>query len=201
MSYFTKPVRTQRLMTLGFFSAIIAVSSATINSTRILAFGSLNPQVTTQADEYTTQSDLYALNSFDKQFVTAAAQGNLTEVELGKLALKQASQTEVKQFAERMIQDHTQAYNQLKLLAGQQNIAFPTAIGKQNQETLTKLSKLSGSTFDQTYMNTMVEAHTKTLSLFEQEGQQGSNPALKAWAAKIIPTVKEHLQIARSIVS
>lgn len=133
--------------------------------------------------------------------MTTAAQGNLTEVELGKLALTQASQTEVKQFAERMIQDHTQAYNQLKLLASQQNIAFPTGIDKQNQETLTKLSKLSGSTFDQTYVNTMVKAHIETLSLFEQEGKQGSNPALKAWAAKIIPTVKEHLQMARSIMS
>jgi putative membrane protein len=200
MSFFTKRVRTQRLISLGFFSAILAVSVTTINSTRILAFGSPNSQVTTKYGQHITQPNLYAINSFDKQFVTAAAQGNLAEVEVGKLALKQATQTEVKQFAERMVQDHTQAYNELKVLARQQNITFPTGIGKQNQATLTNLSKLSGSAFDQTYMNNMVEAHIKTESLCEQEGQQGEDPVLKTWAAKILPTVKEHLQMARSIV-
>jgi putative membrane protein len=200
MSFFTKRVRTQRLISLGFFSAILAVSITTINSTRILAFDSPNSQVTTKYGQHITQPNLYAINSFDKQFVTAAAQGNLAEVELGKLALKQASKTEVKQFAERMVQDHTQAYNELKLLASQQKITFPAGIGKQNQATLTNLSKLSGSAFDQTYMNNMVEAHIKTESLFEQEAEQGEDPVLKTWAAKILPTVKEHLQMARSIV-
>jgi putative membrane protein len=46
----------------------------------------------------------------------------------------------------------------------------------------------------------MVEAHIKTESLFEQEAEQGEDPVLKTWAAKILPTVKEHLQMARSIV-
>ncbi|MGH2414845.1 MAG: DUF4142 domain-containing protein, partial [Microcystaceae cyanobacterium] len=71
----------------------------------------------------------------------------------------------------------------------------------QNKATKARLSKLSGATFDRELMNQMVIDHQKTVSLFEQEAQQGQDPDLKAWAAQTLPILKDHLRLALSTQS
>ncbi|MBD2211946.1 DUF4142 domain-containing protein [Calothrix sp. FACHB-156] len=190
MSNFTKPTQLGRLTFLAACSAILIVG---INNTRVLS--------TPGTSIHTRNSQQYALNSFDQQFVTKVAQGNLIEVELAKLALQKSSQNEVKQFAQRMINDHTQAYNYLKQFASKKGIKFPEGINNQDKALIKDLSQLSGTNFDQKYMNQMLQAHKATKSLFEQEIQEGQDSDLKTWAKQTITTVEEHLQMASSIIN
>jgi len=129
-------------------------------------------------------------------FVREAAIGGLAEVELGQLAAQKASSADVKQFAQRMVTDHGKANTELKSLAQKKNITVPTELDAKHKQTIEKLSKLSGPAFDRAYMDEMRKDHKKDVSEFKQQSMKGSDPELKAWAATILPTLQEHMQMA-----
>lgn len=135
----------------------------------------------------------------DRQFAIKAAQDNIAEIELGQLASQRALNSEVKQFGQRMVRDHTQASAELKELATQKGITLPQDIGEENRKMKANLSKLSGVAFDEAYINHMVAEHNQDVSLFGRQSRQGNDPDLKAWAAKTLPILQEHLQLARSL--
>src|SRR5262249_17471675 len=87
----------------------------------------------------------------DHQFVTEAASGGMEEVELGKIGTEKASSDQVKQFGQRMVDDHGKANDELKALAQSKNITVPSAPSAKDQATIDKLSKLSGEPFDRAY--------------------------------------------------
>ena len=126
-----------------------------------------------------------------------AAQGGMAEVELGQLATQKASSDAVKQFGQRMVTDHGKANDELKTLAQSKSIMLPTDIGK-HKATKDKLEKLSGAAFDRAYMQEMLNDHRKDVSDFRKESQSGKDPDVKAWAARTLPTLEEHLQMAQS---
>jgi putative membrane protein len=133
----------------------------------------------------------------DETFVTKAAQGGMAEVELGKLATEKASTDAVKQFGQRMVDDHSKANDELKTLAQSKNITLPTDIGAKHKAVHDRLMKLSGAAFDQAYMKAMVSDHVEDVNEFKTESKSGKDAAVKAWAAKTLPTLEEHLKMAR----
>lgn len=141
------------------------------------------------------------LSSSDRQFINEAAQDGLAEVQLGQLASERAASNSVKQFGQRMVQDHTQVNNQLQQLATQKGVTLPKTLNNENQQVSQRLSKLSGAQFDREYMNHMVQAHEKDVAAFESQAQQGQDADVKAFAAQTLPALQEHLQEARSIAN
>ncbi|MBD2307682.1 DUF4142 domain-containing protein [Chroococcidiopsis sp. FACHB-1243] len=163
----------------------------------------LNPSIdqpnrdSTQTQPSTTGQD-QQLSTQDRQFITEAAQGGMAEVQLGKLALQRASSQEVKDYAQHMIDEHTKVNQELMALAQQKGVTPPKTIGQKNEVVRAKLSKLSSSAFDKAYMNEAgVKSHAHQEALFSQQAKQGQDPDLKAFAAKVLPTVQEHLQQAQ----
>jgi putative membrane protein len=141
------------------------------------------------------------LSKSDKDFVTRAAQDGMAEVALGELATRMASNEEVKQFAQRMVDDHTKANNELKELASKEGITFPNEMSGKQKALQDRLAKLSGADFDREYMRAMVKDHDSAVALFEKQARSGGDPELKAWAEKTLPTLREHQQIARDLAS
>ena len=133
----------------------------------------------------------------DQHFVMEAANGGMAEVELGKLATDKASSDEVKKFGQRMVDDHGKANDELKKLAENKHITLPTAPDAKHKATMDRLSKLSGEAFDRAYMQEMVKDHRKDVSEFRTESKSGKDPDVKAWAAKTLPTLEEHLKLAQ----
>jgi len=133
----------------------------------------------------------------DQHFVLEAAKGGLAEVELGKLASEKASTDQVKQFGKRMVDDHSKANDELKSLAQSKNITLPTTVDPKEKALEDKLSRMSGEQFDRTYMQHMVADHRKDVNEFRTESQSGKDPEIKAWAAKTLPTLEEHLKQAQ----
>jgi putative membrane protein len=137
-------------------------------------------------------------NSADHHFVTEAAVGGMAEVELGKLASEKGSSDQVKQFGQRMVTDHGKANDELKTLAQSKNITLPTDLDAKHKATRDRLAKMSGEAFDRAYMQEMLADHRKDVSEFRKESQSGKDPEIKAWAAKTLPTLEEHLTMAQS---
>lgn len=137
----------------------------------------------------------------DATFMTKAAEGGVAEVELGNVAKDKASSDAVKQFGQHMVDDHSKANDELKSLAQQKNVTLPTGVNAKDQATKDKLSGMSGAAFDRAYMRDMVSDHRKDIAEFQREANNGKDPDVKAWAAKTLPTLQSHLQMAQDTES
>src|SRR5262249_23891291 len=136
----------------------------------------------------------------DQAFVQEAAVGGLAEVELGRLAVQKAKDDRVRQFGQKMIDDHSKANDQLKQAASQEGLTVPTAIDEKHKLTMNKLEKLSGAQFDSAYAKEMVKDHREDVKLFEKQASAGSSSVQK-FAAETLPTLKNHLQMAEALGS
>ena len=135
--------------------------------------------------------------SIDKAFVTKAAQGGMAEVELGKLAVDKGSSSEVKQFGQKMVEEHGKANDQLKSLAANKNMTLPTALTPKDKALEARLSKLAGPAFDRAYMRAMVTDHRQDVNEFKMESKSGADADIKSWASNTLPTLETHLKMAQ----
>ncbi len=134
----------------------------------------------------------------DQQFITKAAQDNIGEIQVAKLAEQKASDNNIKQMAQRFINDHQQNEQQLKQVAQQLNVTLPDKPSAKAQAKYDKLSKLNGKEFDQAFMRDQVKDHQHDVALFQKVESSAKDQAVKAYASQTLPTLKEHLQIAES---
>src|SRR5262245_23090981 len=135
----------------------------------------------------------------EQRFMTDVANVGMAEVELGKLATEKASNEQVKKFGQRMVDDHTKAGDELKSIAQTKNITWPTELDAKHKAVHDRLMKLSGESFDRAYMQEMVSGHQKAVSTLKTESTKGKDPEIKAWAAKTLPTIEDHLKEARDV--
>lgn len=135
----------------------------------------------------------------DGNFVRDAGAANQAEIALGKLAVGRAASPAVKEFGTTMVADHTKAYEELAETAKGKGVAVPTEPTAAQKRTAARLEKLSGAAFDRDFAAVMVEDHKKAVSLFQHEATNGRDPDFKAWAAKTLPTLQQHLQMAQHL--
>ena len=138
------------------------------------------------------------LDHSDRKFVEEAAAGGLAEVEMGQLAAQRAESPEVKQFGQRMVQDHQKANDQLKQVAQSKGVEIPAQTDKSHQKKMEKLQKLNGAQFDKQYMDDMVKDHKKDVKDFQKQTKSAKDPDVKNFAAQTLPTLQEHLQMAEA---
>ena len=136
----------------------------------------------------------------DRMFVMKAAKGGMTEVQLGQMAVEKASSEAVREFGQQMVEHHSQANRELMQLAAQKGMTLPNDIGSENREVMSRLSQLSGAEFDRAYMEEMLKAHNKDLSMFQSQAQQGQDSDIKSWASQKVPTLETHLAMVRNRV-
>jgi putative membrane protein len=135
----------------------------------------------------------------DKAFVRDALKGGKAEVELGELASKKGNSEEVKQFGQKMVEDHTKLGDQMAGVAGQIGVDPPSMLSPKDNALKLKLESLSGDAFDKAYINAMVTDHQKDLSAFRREVTGGTSPAVKSAAKEGEHVVAMHLEMIQKI--
>lgn len=138
------------------------------------------------------------LSGGERKFMEKAAAHGLAEVELGKLAQDKATRDEVKQFAQRMVQDHGKANDELKQVASAKGVELPSTPDKSHQKKMEKMQKLSGDKFDREYMKEMVKDHKNDVNEFRKQAKGAKDSQVKEFAAKTLPTLEEHLKLAQT---
>jgi len=128
-----------------------------------------------------------------------AAQGSMSEVQLGQLAAQKASSDQVKKFGQRMVSDHSKAADDLKTIAASKDVTLPSEVPAAEKKEYERLSKLSGEQFDQEYVKHMVSDHQKDVSEFQSATRSASDPDVKAFAQKTLPVIQDHLQQVTSL--
>jgi putative membrane protein len=131
------------------------------------------------------------------RFMTSAAEGGMAEVEMGRIAVQNASDEKVKQFGQRMVDDHTKANDELKEIAARKNVTLPDGPNASQKATRDRLSKLHGAAFDRAYMQDMVKDHKEDVAEFQRASNRETDPDVKAFASKTLPTLQDHLKMAQ----
>jgi putative membrane protein len=145
------------------------------------------------------QSPTDAASSDLGDFARKAAFGGMTEVELGRLAVERASNARVKEFGQRMIDDHTQANTELRVAAREQGISLPMELDAEHRTAIDRFARLSGPAFDQAYMRDMVMDHEQDVAEFARAAQTPGDSPVKSFAVKALPTLQDHLKVARDV--
>ncbi|HEY1741604.1 MAG TPA: DUF4142 domain-containing protein [Granulicella sp.] len=135
----------------------------------------------------------------DQAFVKKALEGGAAEVQLGQLAQQKSQSNDVKQFGQKMVEDHTQIGDQMKPLAKRLNVKPPADVSKKDRELIARLEGLSGEQFDQAYIQAMVKDHKQDLSEFKDEAQTTQNPSIKQAAQQDAQVIAQHLQMIEQI--
>ena len=139
------------------------------------------------------------LSTSDAAFINQAANGGAAEVQAGQLAARKASRATVRRFGTQMVNEHTAANAELASLAQRKGVTPPIDPDTQHQTMLSDLGNLRGRAFETAYLNGQVVDHEATLMLFQTEAQSGTDPELRAFAAKLAPSIEHHLEQARKL--
>jgi len=135
----------------------------------------------------------------DASFVEKATTVGLLEVELGKHGSTVGQNPDVKRFADRMVKDHTAANEELKTIAAGIPVTIPDRLDDTHQKKADELKKLNGAEFDKSYMELMVKGHEDAVEMFKKAETEVTNSRLKDFAKKTLPTLEEHLKLAKEV--
>jgi putative membrane protein len=186
-----------RLLATASFVALLAAAPAFAQTTSPSGTMSNSGSMSNSSSRAAAHNDKVAKQ--DKNFVHEAAIGGMAEVELGKLAQQKAQSADVKQFGQRMEQDHSQANEQLMSVASGKSIDMPKQLDREHKQLRDKLAKANGADFDREYMQAMVKDHKKDIKAFEKEAKSGKDADVKNFAQSTLPTLQQHLQMAQDI--
>ncbi len=139
------------------------------------------------------------LSTSDAAFMTTAARGGMAEVEMGQLAQRNGRSPAVKRFGQQMVSHHGRSNQEMVALAQQKQITPPGSIGAEHQRIYDDLAKLRGNAFDRAYAQAMVQDHQEDLRVHQEEAANGTDPDVKAFAARQVPMLQEHLRMAQRL--
>jgi putative membrane protein len=130
----------------------------------------------------------------DQQFLRKALEGGTAEVQLGQLAQQKSASEDVKQFAQKMIDDHTQLKKEMEPIAKQLGVKEPNGPSKKDKQLISKLEGLSGAQFDEEYIRAMIKDHKEDLKEFKDEAQMTQDSNVRRAAMEGATVISAHLQ-------
>jgi putative membrane protein len=142
----------------------------------------------------------WAADKRDQAFIKNAIEGNLAEVQMGKLAQDKGQSDGVKSFGQMLATDHSDANQKATAVANQIGVTPPTEPNAKQKALYDKMSKLSGATFDREFAKAMVQDHKQDIQKFQQEAKKQNDP-VGDFASQTLPTLQKHLQAAESLTN
>jgi putative membrane protein len=137
------------------------------------------------------------VDSATKKFITGAIQGDLAEIDVGKLAQEKGTDPSVKEFGQMLVKDHGAHKEKAEQLAKQMGVEPPSGLSVTQKTTYLKLKVLSGATFDRSFANSMVKDHQADIKKYQK--QSGKKDQTGAFAKETLPTLQEHLKKAQEV--
>ncbi|HSR11336.1 MAG TPA: DUF4142 domain-containing protein [Thermodesulfobacteriota bacterium] len=181
-------------------SLVIALSALAFVVGTTFAAGAQQTQgMDRNMDRNATTASTQGLSKTDQKFAMNAAKDSQFEIQMSQLAAQKATNPQVKEFAQKLADDHTKLSSDLSGLASQKGLTLPTSLDRKDQKELDKFSKESSSKFDKKYLSAMVKDHKKDIKSFKSEAKSGKDPDLQNWASSHISALQEHLTMAQNL--
>jgi len=149
-----------------------------------------------QSMRQSTSEEGTAVLDRDAMFVTAAAEFNLEQIRLGKMAQLKGNTKEIISLGAEMQKAHEASLKSLTATAGRSGIIVPTAHALTANVTYDKLKEKSGDDFDKSYADLVISGHKEAIKIYEDAAEKGSDYEIKAWASSALPELRKHLDHA-----
>jgi predicted outer membrane protein len=133
------------------------------------------------------------------KFLEKAMQDGMAEIQISHLALTKSADDDVKKFAQRMIEDHSQIDREIAQLVKERKANLPQEITTEQKVFQEELSRLSGYDFDKTFMDHNVRDHEQDIKDFREQSEKGSDAGVKAFASRTLPVLETHLQLSKGV--
>ncbi len=127
----------------------------------------------------------------DADFARTAATSGLAEVQAGRLAMSHGT-GQAKAIGQQMVDEHTKVNMELTRLAKARGMVLPLQPDDAHKATLAALQQVSGKAFNDLYLTGQVSDHHNSVMMFQTEADQGTDPGMKAFAAKTLPSLQQH---------
>jgi putative membrane protein len=135
----------------------------------------------------------------DAEFIRDVAADNYMQIQLGELARDKAKSREVRQFAERIVSDHTRLQNQWNSMTSRNGMPMKPGMGRRHREKVEQLGKANGKNFDRAFMTLMIQQHQDEVSYWQKEGRASRSAQVRELVNSGLPTLEEHLAQAKQI--
>ena len=135
----------------------------------------------------------------DPQIAAIVVAANQADIDAGKLAESKTHSKDVKAFAQQMVTDHTKMNNELHTLATQKNVNLPADMDQEHQQAMQKVASKQGADLDKAYVRAMVKHHSDALGAFQDAANDATDADVKAFAARNVPVLQEHLRMALNL--
>lgn len=135
----------------------------------------------------------------DAEFVKKAASGGMLEVKLSENAQTRVTNPDVRQYAARLVRDHAKANNELKAAAQSASVPVPDVMSEKDQKVLDHFKDIKGENYDREFIDHMVKDHEEDIAAFRRASQEAKHAQIKTFAARTLPTLEEHLRIAKDL--
>jgi len=162
----------------------------------------MRPFITALALAATLSAPAFAedkMSNDDASAMKQVAQSSLNEIAAGKKGAEKAQSPDVKSFAQKMVDDHTKMFEDLRALAKTKGVALPQDANMKDLAQMKMIERKSGAEFDKDYMEHMVKDHEKDLKDLESLAAKVKDAQFKAALQKATPKIKEHLELAQRL--
>ncbi|MFA7667989.1 MAG: DUF4142 domain-containing protein [Burkholderiaceae bacterium] len=140
------------------------------------------------------------LSNDDQRFLREAGESGMLEMQASELAVQKAENPELKRYAEMMIKDHGAVDQELKALAQRKGFQLPVELEGGKLRLMENLRQLEGAGFDEEYADEVaVDAHEDAVELFEDAAEDADDDEVRAFAAKHLPALQNHLEMGRQL--
>lgn len=181
---------------------LVTLTLAFMLTGSLVAFAQDNMSGKTDKQNKKTNSEMNQVSSTDTEFANMAAKGAQAEVSMSELAMQKSTNKDVQKFAKRMIKEHTKSGKSLDKIAAKKNMTISKAPTEEQAQMMSQLQAASSADFDRLYIQLGgVQAHQMMETLYQTETSGGSDKDLKGFAAKTLPIIQMHLQMARQMAS
>lgn len=133
----------------------------------------------------------------DRRFVTKAAEDGQEEIQLAQLAAQKAQNPDVKNYAQQLVQGHSQVNQELMSIANQRNVKVERE--DSNTRTYRRLNNASAQEFDREFIEHMVDMHEKDVKSFEKAASDAKDPQVRQFASRHVSALRQHLQQAQQL--
>lgn len=142
-----------------------------------------------------------AMQPVDEAFVLYAASSGLAELEGARFVLKTTTSPDVRDYAQKLIRDHTRSSDELRRIVGPRGLKLPSAPTGRHADMVTKLSGVRQPELDEAFLQRFgVDAHKETIVLFERQLAEGKDTDLKRYAQQVLVTLREHMSGAQKLL-
>jgi putative membrane protein len=136
------------------------------------------------------------LSRADASFLEKVAQSDMLEISIGKLAETKGSTPEVKKLGSMLVKDHTATSAKVSEFATKYGVKLPDELDEKGKETLDALGGAEGEKFDKKFHKAAIATHKSAIAEFEKASRGADEPAIKEFATKTLPKLKDHLEMA-----